>query len=87
MNLVVSFAPVLRSGGRLLHPGAEDQHVEGGAGLGKSLDIHLRPLVSRSDGGAPDCSGGAQETQPGLLQGDPPYRLQAGPDRLQERQH
>ena len=64
MNQQLRSAVILWSGGLLLHSGAEDQHVEGGSWLGESLDIHLCPLVSGGDGGAPDSSGGAQETQP-----------------------
>ena len=56
-------AVILRSGGVLLHIGAEDEHVEGGSWLGESLDIHLCPLVSGCHGGTPDSSGGAEEAQ------------------------
>ena len=63
MNRQLRFAVVLWSGGMLRHTGAEDQHVEGDSWLGESLDIHLCPLVSGCHGGAPDSSGGAEETQ------------------------
>ena len=43
-------AAILRSGGLLLHRGAEDQHVEGGAGLGQPPHLHLRPLAARGNG-------------------------------------
>ena len=64
MGLCARLAALLRSGHLLLHPGAEDRHVEGGSWLGRSLDIHLCPLVSLGDGGSPNSSSGAQETQP-----------------------
>ena len=57
-------ASVLRSGDMLLHTDAEDQHVEGGAWLGGSPDIRICAVVSLGDGGPPDSSSGAEETEP-----------------------
>ena len=64
VNLSDRFVDILRGGDLLLHPGAEDEHVEGGARLGESLDIHLRAVVPGGDGGTSDSSSGAEETEP-----------------------
>ena len=64
VNLSDRFVDILRGGDLLLHPGAEDEHVEGGAGLGQPPHIHLCPLVPGGHGGAPDSSRRAEETQP-----------------------
>ena len=82
-----SLVAVLRGGGVLLHRGAEDQHVEGGAGLGEPPHLHLRALAAGRDGGAADRAGGAQAPEPRDLQGDLPHRLQTGPAGQHGRQH
>ena len=45
-------AAILRGGCVLLHRGAKDQHVEGGAGLGQPPHLHLRPLAARGKAGS-----------------------------------